>query len=217
MAKKREIRVFGNLAASLDGKIADRAHPSRPLGTAFDRKTMGKIREQADVVIYGAETLRAYTTGVKYKKKDGRYLVNAIISRSGTIDPNLPFWSDPKIIRFVFTCTGSYQAAVKSTRDRAFIIEAGEASVDPKKVLDVLMKAGFTNFLVEGGGQTVRSFLDAKLLNELYLTITPTFLGGSTNPSLVGGDLTLTPWVKGKILSSKRVKDELYMHYKILS
>jgi len=53
---------------------------------------------------------------------------SAVITRSGRIDPESPFWDDPRIIRFIFTCAESYAAALESSRDRAFIVVAGRES-----------------------------------------------------------------------------------------
>jgi len=212
--KKRAMRVFANLAVSLDGRIADRNVPAKPLGTAYDRRIMKVIRSQADVVIMGAETLRVSKNPVKLRNKKNRFLVNAVITRSGEIDPEIAFWKDPNIIRFVFTCKNSYSKALNSSRDRAFIVVAGETEIDPKIVLATFKKAGFREILVEGGGQVIRAFSNAKCLDELYLTLTPWLIGGADNPSLIGGK-ALDRWRGLTLKSVKKVKNELYLHYKI--
>jgi riboflavin-specific deaminase-like protein len=214
--KSKKIRVFANLAISLDGKIADLKSPHKTLGTSFDKKMMERIRHQAEVVVVGAQTLRIFQKPIKAKNKSGRPLVNAVVSQSGIIDPSLPFWKDPSVIRFLFTCENSYLKALESSQDRAFVIVAGKEAVEPEKILQAFVKAGFENILVEGGGELMHSFIKAGLLQELYLTLTPKVLGGRKNPTLVGGDDTLSPWPHVKLLDFKKVKDEIYLHYRFL-
>jgi riboflavin biosynthesis pyrimidine reductase len=71
------------------------------------------------------------------------------------------------------------------------------------------------NVLVEGGGELMAAFLEAKLLNEIYVTLTPWVLGGKNNPTLVGGP-GLSEWSALKLLKQKKLKDEIYLHYKVL-
>lgn len=208
------MRVFSNLAISLDGKIADRREPSQALGTPLDRKTMDVIRRKADVVVFGAETLRASKRAVKIKGKSVPLLVNAIITRSGRIDPSIPFWNDEDVVRFVFTTEAGFEAALSSARDRAFVICAGKKEVDPRLVLERLKQSNLKNILVEGGGEIMALFLKGNYLQELYVTLTPWILGGRENPSLVGGP-GLESWSRLLLHRMKRVKNEVYFHYKV--
>lgn len=205
---KRNFKSFSNLAISLDGKIVDPNTPSKMLGTAYDRKTMQVLRAKADVVIVGATTLKVMRHPVKK-------MVNAVISASGVLPSDLPFWDDPKVIRFVFTTAAGYPKAVESSRGRAFVVLAGEAEVDPVKVFERLLDSGLSQILIEGGGETMALFLKASLIQELFVTLTPRILGGRESPTLVGGDEALNPWKALSLIKSKRVKDELYLQYKV--
>jgi 5-amino-6-(5-phosphoribosylamino)uracil reductase len=212
------VRVFSNLAISLDGKIAQSDYPTRPLGTPYDRKMMQVIRAQADVVLVGAGTLRAHPHCFKIQKlkKNKRQLANGVVTASGDLDSKIDFFNDPTVVRFVFTTERGLKRAEEAAQERAFVVSCGKDSVDPKLVLKRLKESQLTQVLVEGGGELMASFLKAQALDELYVTHTPVVLGGRSNPSLVGGDASLNPWGKLKILKIKRVKNELYAHYKVL-
>ena len=212
------MRVFSNLAISLDGRIADVAEPTRPFGTPYDRQMMQVIRQQADVVLVGANTLRVHPQCYKIKKlkKNQRQLANGVITASGDIDPSLEFFNDPTVVRFVFTSEQGLKKAEAAANERAFVVACGQKSVDPHLVLKRLKESGLTQVLVEGGGELMASFLKAQALSELYVTHTPFVLGGRSSPSLVGGEAALSPWTKLKILKLRRVKNELYAHYKVL-
>ena len=212
MAKK--LKVFANLAVTLDGKIADARHPSKTLGTPADKALMKKIRSLADIVVMGADTLRAFNNVIVAQNKKGRKIANAVVTMSGVIDPQSPFWKNPNVVRFVFTCDENYSKAVESAQDRAFVVSIGKGELSAKALLEALQKAGFENILVEGGGRLIGLFLRENLLNEFYLTLTPWMMGGKNNPSLVSTDDTLSPWRKLKLLSQKKVGNEIFLHYK---
>lgn len=217
MKKGPAVTVFSNLAISLDGKIADRISPREPLGTPLDRATMQVIRRRADAVVFGAGTLRAWPAGVRMKPMKGKrpkQLVNVVVTASGDLDPSWPFWQHDDLIRFVFTTNAGFERALKNAGDRAFVVAAGEDRVDSKAILERLKASNLTQILVEGGGELMASFLEDKCLHELYVTLTPWLLGGRENPTLVGG-LGLDPWVKLRLLKMKRVKDEIYFHWKV--
>jgi 5-amino-6-(5-phosphoribosylamino)uracil reductase len=212
------MRVFSNLAISLDGKIADARTPKKALGTPLDRKTMDVIRLGADVVVVGAGTLRAHPqvafarTGTKtgYRKP-----ANAVVTASGDLDPSWPFWDAPDVVRFVFTTEKGYARAVEAARDRAFVVKAGAAGrVEPARILERLKASRLENVLVEGGGELMAEFCRDRLLQELYVTLTPWILGGRDNPTLVGGT-GLESWLPLKLVKSKKVKEEIYLHYKV--
>jgi 5-amino-6-(5-phosphoribosylamino)uracil reductase len=212
------VRVFSNLAISLDGKISDLRAPSKLLGTPDDRVMMDILRAQADVVLTGSTTLKAHPhtyrlRGKKYAKK--RQPANAILTASGDLDKNWKFWSDPEVVRFIFTTARGFKKASMAAQERAFVVVAGEVDIDLSQVLSRLKASGLENVLVEGGGQTMASFLDANLLQELYVTLTPWILGGQSNPTLVAGENSLMPWKSLKLVKSKKLKDEIYLHYKV--
>lgn len=209
------MRVFTNLAVSVDGKIADFRNPKKPLGTPLDRRIMRKLRDRADVIIVGAETLRVHPfcyKGLVKPKRNQTSPVNAVITASGDLPDSSKFWDDPDVIRFIFTTSKGFARARLSARERAFIEVCGEDAVDPHQVIDRLKKSGLRNILIEGGGGVMALFLEAELVDEINVTLTPWLLGGKNNPSLVGG-LGLPTWSKLKLKKIKRVGSEVYLTY----
>jgi riboflavin-specific deaminase-like protein len=206
--------VFSNLAISVDGKIADKRDPRKPLGTVLDRKTMDVLRARCDAIVIGANTLRVHPDPLKNRAKLKRPPANVIISGSGDLDPGLPFWNHKDTIRFVFTSKRGFEKALYAARDRAFVIEAGEEKVDLRRVLERLKESGMKRVLVEGGGGLMAEFLEARLLHEMFVTVTPWALGGTENPTLVQGP-GLTKWAPLKLLKCRKVKDELYLQYRV--
>jgi len=211
MAKK-VFNTFSNLAISLDGKIADPAHPQKMLGTACDRKVMQDVRKKAQVVLFGASTLKATGKGAHISGQKGA-LVNGVITASGKLPKNIEFWKDPKTIRFVFTTREGYANAVDSSGGRAFVVECGKKFLNADLIIKRLLDSGYKDILIEGGGQTMALFLEASLLQHMFVTITPRLLGGETPPTLVSGDKLL--WKNLELVELKRVKNELFTKYRV--
>jgi riboflavin-specific deaminase-like protein len=206
------LRVFSNLAITVDGKIADRKKPRLPLGTPADRRLMQVIRKKADVIVVGAGTYAMMKGPAKVK---GAKLqpVNVVISASGALRPNAAFWRDPTVIRYVFTTSAGYVRALKVCGDRAFVVVLGKREIAPRAVLDYLSRFGYKNFLVEGGGSLMHSFLKANCLDEIYVTLTPWLMGGRFNPSLVDSEQALPRWKALRLISMKRLGNEVYFKY----
>jgi len=208
------LKVFTNLAISLDGKIADLKFPGKPLGTTHDRKTMQHLRAKCDAIVLGAKTLRAEPDPMRFKGKK-KQPVNVIVSGSGNLPARCKFWNHEDAVRLVFTTKAGYKKAFQAAKDRALIYVVGAKTVSMKKVFQQLKKCGLKNILVEGGGELMASCLKENLIHELNITLCPWIIGGRGNPTLVGGDRALIPWKSLKLDRVRKVKNELYLKYKV--
>ncbi len=183
---------------------------------------MDILRAQADVILTGSTTLKAFPKCYKINSKNlpasarkkMRQPANVILTASGKLDADMPFWNDPETVRFIFTTEEGFAKAFEVAKERAFVIKAGRGRVDLNLVIARLKQSGLRHLLVEGGGDVIAQFLQENLLHEMNVTLTPWVIGGRENPSLVGG-LSQMPWKKLKLLSVKKVKDELYLRYQV--
>lgn len=73
--------------------------------------------------------------------------------------------------------------------------------VDLKKLLKRLAKKGIMHVLIEGGGETIASAINARLVDRLYLFIAPKIIGGRDAPTPVEGIGI------NRIFSALKVKD----------
>jgi riboflavin-specific deaminase-like protein len=204
------VKVFSNLAVSLDGKIAQGSSPRKPLGTALDRKRMQEIRRLADAVLVGTKTLHVSRKAVEVP---GHRLINVIVSESGKVDPDLPIWKQSRVIKILCVPRKVQALARRNCRDRALVLACGESKLDLTQVLKQLKMRGIQKLLVEGGGEVIGSFLRQRCLHEMYVTWTPWALGHGDSVSLTGSR-ELRPWSRFEILKAQRIKNEIYMHLK---
>ena len=70
--------------------------------------------------------------------------------------------------------------------------------------------------LLEAGGDLIFQFLQADLLDEMYVTVCPKIIGGQAAPSLVSGTGFDVNHLKNlNLLDHKKIGDELFLHYEI--
>ncbi len=213
--------VFSNLAMSLDGKIAtaDRGH--FPLGTEADRRQMQVLRAEADVIIMGASTLRAYRRPCRIQgleRTSDRQPANAVVStRLEGISPTWPFFKDQSLRRVIFITGSPTGKALREFEGTCRVVRLAprDRAAPAQAILRALAKAGYRRALLEGGGSLVWEFASANLIDEYHVTVTPRILGGATAPTLVDG----SGFKKAKVLNldltqCRIVGNELFLVYR---
>ena len=89
---------------------------------------------------------------------------------------------------------------------------------DLKKLSKGLYKKGYRNVLMEGGPTLLGSFLKENLMDEVFLTIAPRIYGTleKTTKNLVEGQLFPPDQIKHlKLISVRKIKDELFLRYSV--
>lgn len=78
-------------------------------------------------------------------------------------------------------------------------------------------KKGYKHILVEGGPTLLGSFLKENLMDELFLTIAPKIYGSKPNSTLtlVEGILLPPNKFRLKLISVKKIKNELFVRYSV--
>lgn len=90
---------------------------------------------------------------------------------------------------------------------------------DLKKLSSDLYKKGYRNVLVEGGPTLLGSFLKMDLIDQIFLTLAPKIFGNENSSTLTLVENYLFPKEaikKLKLLSVKRIENELYLHYEVI-
>lgn len=215
------------LAVTADGKIADNQRNPARFGSLKDRAHLCQKIAQMDGVLIGAGTLRAYGTSILL---NDRHLirqreqchqppqpVHLICSRSGKLDPNLPFFRQ-SLERWLFTGErGASAWKMDAENGFAKILTASENSkASWQSLMERLQALGWRKAGVLGGGQLVAELLAADSIDELWLTICPLLLGGTTAPTPVEGKgLFGDRALNLSLLSAKRVGQEVFLHYQV--
>lgn len=165
------IRV--NFVMSLDGAIVGGEGLSKSLGTPADRQVFRLARSLADVLLVGAQTIRA-------EDYSPSLIPVAIVTRSLAIDASLRMFAEqgPQHARpIILTTDEAAGRAPAWLREAADIVACGIGGVEMTRAVDVLAQRGLTRILCEGGPALLDELLAADLVDELLLTIVPRLVG----------------------------------------
>lgn len=180
-------------AVSLDGKMATRMFDSRWISSPATRDYVHLLRGEYDALLVG---------------------LNTALRDDPLLTVRHPNWPNKRIARIVLDGELKLppRARLLSTRHRGRILVLANKDAPPAKkealtkkgvevvtlpgrgprlelgrVMDELGRREIASVLVEGGGRTITAFLDGKLADKVFLTISPRLIGGTDAVSLRGG------------------------------
>lgn len=181
-------RVRMNFVASLDGAVTLEGR-SGALGDPADRLAMGVLRTLADVVLVGAGTVRVEGYGglrlrgenAAWRREHGLGDAPrlAVVSAALDLDPGLPFFAEAFERPIVVTHAASDPRRRAVLAEVAEVLVCGEDAVDPAEMLAALTALGLPQVLCEGGPHLFGSLIDADVVDELCLSLSPLLVGGT--------------------------------------
>jgi 5-amino-6-(5-phosphoribosylamino)uracil reductase len=195
------------LAISLDGRLAPPEGGPAQLGGKGDRRLLEEALAWADSVLVGARTLRLHRSSclihapdlLRSRQERGLPPQPPVVvwSRGGDIACDLPFFQQP-FERWLLTPAAGHGP---------FAAAPGFHTILPfddwPTTLHRLGALGLRRIAVLGGAQLAGALVEARVLDELQLTLCPMLLGGEHlwMPSHVWSDPTWR-WrlVRGEVL-----------------
>ncbi|MBE9029612.1 RibD family protein [filamentous cyanobacterium LEGE 11480] len=223
-AKLNRPHVTAILAMSADGKLADYQRSAGRFGSPQDQRHLEEQVAAADLVLFGAGTLRAYGTTMSVQSpalkmarvSAGKPVqpIQMVCSASGELDASCDFFAQP-IPRWLLTTTSGAKAWSAPQFDRVWSM--GRA-IDWPLVMQEFTQAGIETVALLGGGTIVASFLEAGLIDEIWLTVCPLILGGATAPTPVQS----SGWLEDvaprlQLIAARPIEDEVFLHYRVKS
>jgi riboflavin-specific deaminase-like protein len=184
--------VVVNMVCSADGAIALHGR-TEGLSSEADRFVFHYLRSLADVILVGAQTVRAERYGPP-RITDARQAERvargqlpvpriAVVTGSLDLDWDGRLFSESPTRPIILTTSSADTAAASKVAD---VIVAGNPRVDLGAALAQLYADGVAVVLCEGG-PTLNGVLAAgDLIDELCLTIAPTLVGGDVGTGLLG-------------------------------
>jgi riboflavin biosynthesis pyrimidine reductase len=223
--------VFANFVASLDGVVAlpgDTESGQIISGrNPADRFVMGLLRVCADAVLVGAGTFRKSSGHLWYPDR----IYPAAAALFAEARQKLGLSAQPQFV--LLSASGSVETTEPALRDALIVTtRAGEAQLRPRAaagtrivvldpdrvhlpdVLDFLRAQGMRRVLTEGGPSLFAELVAEKLLDELFVTSSPSLFGRYADDgrrSLANGlDLGGAPC---ELLSARRHGSHLFLRY----
>lgn len=229
------------LAMSADGKIADQRRSPARFGSAVDKAHLERQIAQADGVLFGAGTLRAYGTTLpvsspallQQRQQQGKPTqpVQIVCSVRAQLDPTYRFFSQA-VPRWLLTTPEGAQAwANRAASEQAASEQAASeeaafeqmitvpltpTGLDMQDALTQLYAAGLRRLVIAGGGELVASLLAIDAIDELRLTVCPLLLGGQNAPTPIEGSGYLSDAApRLELLSVEAIAHEVFLHYRL--
>ena len=166
--------VVGQLGQSLDGRISTEPGQSTLINGPEGIAHLHRLRALVDAVVVGAGTVRADDPQLTVRHVAGPNPVRVVIDPSGTLPADSRAFAADGVHRIVIT-----RQACRSINGgiEAIALPDTDGRIEPAAILDALQARGLRRVLVEGGAQTVSTFLSAGCLDRLHLTVAPMILG----------------------------------------
>lgn len=188
--------VSFNFIASIDG-AASMDGLSGQLGNAWDQRVFSLLRQSADVILVGAQTIRAEGYGgellseTAQQWRSGNWLSPhpplAIVSGSLNLDPGLEVFTQAPVRPLVLTLASAPQERREALSELADVVNVGKDSLDVAQLIAELSGRGHKNIHSEGGPTLLGSFAAAGKVDELNLTVSPLLVGGAAGRIAHGG------------------------------
>lgn len=181
-------------AMSADGKTATRTGDSKWITCAESREAGHRLRAAHDAVLVGINTLVADGARLTCRLPAGsdpvRQPRRIILDSQARTPRDAPLWNEPGGGPIIIM-TGETAPA-----ERRKSLEAAGAEVialggTRPKISDVLNHLGarrIQSVLVEGGSNVLGSFIDSRLVDQIYVFVAPRIIGGAAALPAVGGE-----------------------------
>ncbi len=166
--------VVGQLRQSLDGFIASRSGDSG-LHEDRGRSHLQRLRALVDAVVVGASTVLAEDCPLTVEDVAGTSPARVILDPGAKVRTDARVLANDGVPTLWLVAEGTSIPAGLPASVEVVRLPAGD--VAPRRVLEILQARGLWRVLVEGGGNTVSRFLEAGLLDRLYLTTAPVLVG----------------------------------------
>ncbi|KYK33214.1 MAG: hypothetical protein AYK22_01515 [Thermoplasmatales archaeon SG8-52-3] len=212
-------RVIVNCAMSVDGKIALPTRKQLRISSDEDIKRMYKLRHESDAVLVGIETILSDNPKLTVKEK---YIDNPKQPIRIILDSNCRTPEDALAVNNAAkTIIITSKKCNKKYNDNVEIIECetdDENQIDLNYLLELLYNLKIKNLMVEGGSTIIWSFLNKRLVDDLYLYMAPIIIGGANTPTMADGKgiKDIDELITLEIIEVRKLGPGILFHFKMI-
>jgi riboflavin biosynthesis pyrimidine reductase len=227
--------VVANFVESLDGVVAvprlPRSHAVLGDESEADKFVLVLVRACSDAVVVGSGTLlaspkgtwridRAYPPAAKalaeLRAKRGRppQPLVAVVTTGASLDPAHPVLESGALILTTDAAAPSLRMRVPAAAE-VVAVNDGD-TVDLARAIEVLRERGYSVILSEAGPTIFGSLLASRLVDELFVTVSPVLAGRGATARLglvEGVELVPQTRVAGRLRSVRTHGSHLFLRY----
>lgn len=217
------------VAMSADGKITTRDDAGPRFTRPSDKALLRRLRGECDAVVVGAATIINDDPGYplpadvrRRRREAGRWEtpIRAVVSGRASVPPTARMFHGHESPALTFVGADADPSLVGLLDDVSHVHRSDHPTrVSPARIVDTLAEShGVRDILLEGGAELNFAFLEARLIDEAYVTVSPWFVGGRGVASPIGGDGLNFSDITPLELRALRVEDgETYLQYRVVS
>ena len=213
--------VRANMIASLDGGATDDGKAGGLAGPG-DRALFGRMRQEADVILVGASTVRienysgAQMSAAQRQERQNRGQAEippiAVVTHSADFEHDAKLFTRAEVPPLILTSHDTVEDAPPVRHSPTSSTSRRHADrVDPVAVLELLDRRGLRRVLTEGGPSLLSLFIELDLLDELCLSIAPILVGGQARRVATGSGEAHTRMRRSHVLTDE--EGYLYTRY----
>lgn len=168
-------------AQSLDGSITAQRGQPLSLSGAESMRLTHQIRAGHDAILVGIGTVLADDPSLTVRLVDGRQPQPIIVDSQLRTPLTAKLLQHPRPPLIAATDTADFRRAAALAEAGATVLRlpaTADGRVQLPALLHQLYDRGIRSIMVEGGAQIITSFLAARLVDRLALTVAPLFVGG---------------------------------------
>jgi riboflavin biosynthesis pyrimidine reductase len=227
--------VVANFVESLDGVVAvprlPRSHAVIGDESEADRFVLALMRACADAVVVGSGTLLASPKGtwridrayppaaealaqLRAQRSRPEQPLVVVVTTGASLDPDHPVLESGALVLTTDGAAARLRASVPGAAE-VFAVNDAE-TVDLARALDVLRDRSCSVVLTEAGPSMFGSLVASRLVDELFLTVSPVLAGRATTARLglvEGVELVPQTRVAGRLRSVRANGSHLFLRY----
>ena len=195
---KQQPWITLKLAMTLDGKIAGGMGRSRWITSARSRRHTMELRQGADAILVGVNTILQDNPSLTLRgpviddsmNQRGKILRRILLDPKGRILPSATVLRDGQGST-TWIVAGSSLANRLQKKHHGVKVQAGKMKgkqFDLRALMRTLGSEGVTHLLVEGGGETIASFIEQGLGNRVAFFYAPKLIPNESARKAIGGD-----------------------------
>ncbi|MFL1405358.1 RibD family protein [Marinobacter sp. M1N3S26] len=176
-----EQQLVAQMGQSLDGRIATITGKSRYINGPDGLLHLHRLRAISDAVVVGSGTASADNPRLTVRLARGPNPVRVLLDRHRRVPDEHHLFTDgaAPTLRLVAGRLDpvSLPSSLASGVTEIPCLSDKNGPINPREVIDVLRRLGLRRIFVEGGGQTVSTFLGASLVDRLHVLVAPMIIG----------------------------------------